>query len=137
MTITNTIIKKQNESNPLISVVSMESICNYESKHTNTENNNNKRDETLTCIYVIKDQCLQKNRKIVIKSDSNKSKRDQISNATDKDTKEKELDTFNYNIKVYISRSLVRLNLSALNSIKQKLTLSPVRSMLDPAKHNL
>lgn len=59
-----------------------------------------------------------------------------MNNATDKNTKEKKLGTSNSSIKVHISRSLIWLNLSALNSTKQKLVLSPISFMLDLAKHN-
>ncbi len=44
--------------------------------------------------------------------------------------------TSNSNIKVHIPCSSIWLNLSALNSTKQKSKLSPVPSVLDPAKHN-
>lgn len=59
-----------------------------------------------------------------------------MSNAIDEDTKEKKLEISNSNIKVNILRSSVLLNLSALNSIKQKLISSSTLSILDPAKHN-
>lgn len=133
---TNVITKKQNKSDPLILVVLMESIYSCESKYTNTKNDDNKRDGTSTCIHAIRRYHLQKNRKMVIKSDSNKSERDEISDVTDKNTKKTELGISNSSIKIHISCSLVWLNLSALNSTKQKLILSPVLSMLDPTKHN-
>lgn len=59
-----------------------------------------------------------------------------MSNATDENTKEKEIEISNFNIKVHIPCLSVLLNSSILNSTKQKLTLSPVPSMLDLAKHN-
>lgn len=77
-----------------------------------------------------------KNCKIIIKSDLDNKEKDEISNAIDKNIEEKELKISNSNIKVHILRSSVLLNLSSLNSIKQKWTLSPVSSMLDSTKHN-
>lgn len=59
-----------------------------------------------------------------------------MSDTIDKNTKEKELEISNSSIKVYILYSLVLLNLSTLNSTKQKSTLLPVPSMLNPAKHD-
>ncbi len=118
MTITNATTKKQNDSDPLISVASTESIRNCESKCANTENNNNKQNRTSTHIRVIGCRHLQKNRKIITESDSNESKRDEMSNIIDKDIKEKELGTSNYSIKVHILYLLVLLNLSILNSKK-------------------
>ncbi len=135
-TTVNTATKKQNESDPLIPVVSTESIRICESERINNENNDNKRDGTPTCIRAIGRRHFQINRKIVTESDSDESEKDEMDNAINKNTKEKELGTSNSSIKVHIPRSLVWLNLSALNSTKQKLTSSPVPSMLNPAEHN-
>ena len=133
----NTTIKKQNNSQSLNPVVSIESIYSYKSKRVNTKNNDNKRDRIPTCIRAIRRWHFQKKCKIITKSDSDKSKKDEISNAIDENIKQKKLGTSNFNIKVYISYLLVLLNLFFLNSTKQKLTLSPVLSMLDLAKYNL
>lgn len=73
---------------------------------------------------------------MITKSDYNNSEKDEISNITDKDTKKKELWTSNSTIKVDIPCSLVLLNLSTLNFIKQKSILLPIPSILDLAKHN-
>ncbi len=135
-TTANTVTKKQNESDLFIPVVLTESVRSCNSEHTNTKNNNNKEDVKSTCIRAIWRPHLLKNRKIVIENDSDESERDEISNTTDEDTKEKELGTSNPSMKVYISCSFVWLNLSTLNSTKQKLTLSLVPSMLDPTKHD-
>lgn len=59
-----------------------------------------------------------------------------MNNVTNKDIKEKELDISNSNIKVHIPYSSVLLNLSTLNSIKQKFVSSPISFMLDPIKNN-
>lgn len=59
-----------------------------------------------------------------------------MSDTIDENTEEKELGTSNSNIKVHILYSSVLLNLSTLNSSKQKSTLSQVPSMLDPAEHD-
>ncbi len=81
--------KKQNDSNPLISVALIESIRSRKSKRANTENDDNKWDRTSICIHTIGHQYLQKNSKIVTKNDSNKSEKNEINDITDKDTKEK------------------------------------------------
>lgn len=60
----------------------------------------------------------KKNCKIVTKSGLDKSEKDEMSNATDKDTKEKELGTSNSSIKVHISHSSVLHNLFTLDSTK-------------------
>ncbi len=136
MTTANATTKKQNKSDPLIPVALTESVRSCESECTNTQNDDNKQDETPTRIRVIGRGCLQKNRKIVTKSNSDESKRDEMSDAIDKNTKEKELGTSNSGIKVHIPRSLIWLNLSSLNSTNQKPTSSPVPSMLDLTEHD-
>lgn len=134
--IANVATKKQNKNNLFIPVTSTESIRSCESKCTNTENDNDKQDGILIRIHAIGCQHFHKNRKIVTKSDSDESKTDEISNAIYENTEKKELGISNSGIKVHISYSLVWFNSSALNSTKQKLTSSPVSSMLDLAKHN-
>lgn len=101
----------------------IENVHNWKSKYANIENNDNQQDGILTHIRAIRCQCPEKNRRIIMKSDSNESKRDEMSNEIDEDIKEKEFEISNSSIKVHISHSLILLNLSALNSIKQKLTL--------------
>lgn len=59
-----------------------------------------------------------------------------MSDATDGDTKAKELGTTNFHIKIHIPRLSILPNLSVVSSTKQKSTLSPVSPMLDPPKHN-
>lgn len=100
---TNIATKKQNKSDLLIPFVSTEIVSSYKSESTNTKNINNKRDGTPTCICAIGCRHLQKNRKIITKNDSDKSKKDKMSNVTDKRTEEKELGTSNSSIKVHIS----------------------------------
>lgn len=117
-TIANVATKKQNNSDPLILAASTKSIQSCESKYANTENDDNKQDGTLSYIYAIGRQCLQKNRKFVIKSDSDESERDEMSHISDKNTKEKELGTFNSSIKVHIPCSSILLNSSVVNSTK-------------------
>ncbi len=114
----NAITKKQNKSDSLIPVVLTESVRSCESERTKTENDNNKQDGIPTRIHAIRHRRLQKNRKSVTESDSDKSERDEMSNTTDNDTEEKELSISNSSIKVHIPRSLVWLNLAALNSTK-------------------
>lgn len=135
-TTTNVATKKVNNSEYLVPVALTESIHGHEIKCANTEYNDKKQDGTLRHIRTIKHQYLQKNYKIITKSDSDEIKRDKMSDAMDENTKEKKLRIINSSIKVYIFRSLVLLNLSILNSIKQNLLLSTVSSMLDPTKHN-
>ena len=135
--ITNAATKKQNDGDLLIPVALTESIRSRKSERANTKNDNHKQNRTPTPICAIGRQRLQKNRKILIESDSDKSGRDEMSNATDEDTEEKKLGTSNSSIKVHIPRLLVLLSSSVLNSTKQKLTLSLIPSMLDPAKHDL
>lgn len=114
----------------------MESVYSHKSERANAKNDDNKRDKRPIYIHTIERRRLQKNRKIVTESYSNKSKRDEMSDGIDNDTKEKELGISNSCIKVHILRSLVWLNLFALNSIKEKLTLAPFSSMLNPTKHD-
>ncbi len=109
-TTTNVATKKQNKSDPLIPVASTESVRSYESERTNTENDDNKRNRIPTRIRAIGHRRLQKNRKIVPESDSDKSERDEMSNTTDEDTEEKKLVTSNSSIKIHIPRSLLWLN---------------------------
>lgn len=52
----------------------------------------------------------KKNRKIITKSNLDQSKEYEMSNAIDKDTKEKKLGISNSSIKVHIPRSLVWVN---------------------------
>lgn len=103
----------------------------------NTENDDNKQNKISSHIRAIGPLTAPKNRKIVTKSDLYESKKDKISDVTDKDIKEKELETLNFSIKVHIPSLSILLNLSTVNSTKQKLTLSPVFSMLDLAEHDL
>lgn len=65
-----------------------------------------------------------------------KAKRKKLSNIIDKDIKEKELGIFNFSIKIHILHSLVLLNLSTLNTIKQKLILLLILSILNPTKYD-
>lgn len=66
-----------------------ENIRCCKSKRANTKNNDNKQDRIPLYIDAIRHQHLQKNRKIIIKSNSNKSERNEISDITDKNSKEK------------------------------------------------
>lgn len=59
-----------------------------------------------------------------------------MSDTIDEDTKEKELRSSNSSIKVHVPLLSILLNSFIVNSIKQKLTLSSVLSMLDLAKHD-
>ena len=113
-----------------------ESVYSYKSKHANTKNNDNKQNGIPIYICIIELQRLQRNCKIVTESDSDESGKDEISNTTDKNTKEKEFGTSNSSIKVYIPCLLILLNSSILNFTKQKSTSSPISSILDPTKHN-
>lgn len=77
-----------------------------------------------------------KKRKIITQNDSNKGKRDEMSNTRDKDTEEKELGTSNSSIRIHVSYLLLLLNSSALPSTKQKLMSSSVPSILDSTKYD-
>lgn len=59
-----------------------------------------------------------------------------MSDVINEDIKKKELEISNSSINVYISGLSVLLNLFILNSINQKLILSPVLSMLNLVKYN-
>lgn len=131
--IANATIKNQNNSDPLIPVALTESIRSCKNKPTNTKNNDNKWDGILTHICAIGRWHFQKNYNIVIKNDLNESKKKEISNTIDEDTKKIELETSNSSIKIYVP---VLLNLSALNSTKHSSILLPVLSMLNLIKHN-
>lgn len=128
-------IKEPNSSDLFFSVFLTKSIHNCKNKSTNIKNKDNKQNQTFSYI-IIKRQCLQKNRKIIIKNKLNKNKREEISNAIGKDTKKKELGIINSYIKVYISRLLIISNSFFVNSIKQKLTLLPILFMLNPIKYS-
>lgn len=85
----NATTKKQNDSDPFILLTLTESVYSRNSEHANTENNNHKQNLSPTCIRTIRHRHLQKNRKIITKSDSDESGRDERSNAINKDTKKK------------------------------------------------
>lgn len=112
-TTVNAATKKQNDSDPFIPVALMESVRSCRSEYANTKNDDNRQDRIPIDICAIGCRHLPKNRKTVTKSGSDKSKRDKMSNATDKNTKEKELGISNSSIKVHNSHSSVLLNLSA------------------------
>lgn len=115
---TNATSKNQNNSNPFIPVALTESIHSWKSKRVFTKNDNNKYDGIPIHIYAIGRRHLQQNRNIVTKNNLNKSKKDEISNAIDKNTKKKDLKISNSNIKVHILCSSILLNSSTLNSAK-------------------
>lgn len=75
-------------------------------------------------------------RKIIIRSKSDKSYGNAISDAKNKDTNEKELRKANSHIKIHISRSSILFNLFLINSTRQKSVLSSVLSIPVSIQHD-
>lgn len=135
-TLYNIIIKKQNVNDILILVALTESVRSCRSKYVNTKYMDNIRDEILLHIRNNNRQQLYKNCKMVTKNKIVDSYRDEISDTTNKDTKEKESRIANSHIKIYISLFSILSYLSLVNSTNQKSISSPVLFILVLTNHN-
>ena len=84
--------------------------------------------------YIIIENNLDKNNSY--KSNTDNSNKNKMSNAINDNTKTTKLGTTNFCIKIHIPHLLILLNLFAVSFTKQKSTLLPVLSMLDPKNLN-